>query len=448
MISIQRHVLSRLLPGIFVIWFVAGSTMYWHVRREMVFRLDQELLEIADALPFGNSGAGGGMIAFEEIAKEDFGIYFQIRTLEGDPILKSESLGRFALPRSNSEDEEAFSDARLGNGDRIRMYFFTSYENGGLGPLSIAVARSREEVDGTLFQTAIVILALGFAVLFGFAILLRFSLRSGLEPLRQVGIQASEMNPQIKGGRYPEDSLPAELKPIVRNLNIQLDRIEEGLERERRFGSDLAHELRNPVAALRSNAEVALKWPEKVTEDVFVEIGELANELHITLDDMLTLARIETRKARIRKERLRVRQVVELCVSRLEPDVKRRRLSVEIDIDPGLHIETDESMLRTIVSNLIGNAVEYSPEGSTISLTGRDDGDLLVVSNQAVNLCREDLPKLFERMWRGDPSRTDSTHSGLGLSISLATAEALRLSLNAQLDDDSVLHIRIGEIEA
>jgi two-component system heavy metal sensor histidine kinase CusS len=92
--------------------------------------------------------------------------------------------------------------------------------------------------------------------------------------------------------------------------------------------------------------------------------------------------------------------------------------------------------------------VEYSPEGSTISLTGRDDGDLLVVSNRALNLCREDLPKLFERMWRGDPSRTDSTHSGLGLSISLATAEALRLSLNAQLDDDSVLHIRIGEIEA
>jgi len=304
--------------------------------------------------------------------------------------------------------------------------------------IDIIVAKSRAEVDHTLRLLLGGILVSGFVAAIASTFLVGFALKSGLKPLEAVGNQAAKIDAASLKERFPTEGLPAELAPIAARLNDLLSRIEASFERERRFSADLAHELRTPVAELKSLAEVALKWPEQADPENYRDVREISERMQATIENLLTLARLENSRAAVHREPIRLADLVDTVWKPFAKGASEKRLKLSLTLGPEEAIETDRKLLEIILTNLFSNAVDYAPAGSTLQLTGATDAQpdrVLSLSNEAPNLCDEDVGHLFERLWRKDASRTDEAHSGLGLAIARSCAEVLHLRLSATLKD-------------
>ncbi len=253
--------------------------------------------------------------------------------------------------------------------------------------------------------------------------------------------QASRIDANSLTARFSVEQLPAELKPIAGRLNDLLGRLSASFERERRFSANLAHELRTPLAELRSQAELALKWPEERTAENDKTVLEIALQMEALVVRMLALARAEQTHEPTTKERVVLASLVEGLSGSAESTIRARRLKVERTIPSDAVLETDAVRMRSIVANLLENAVNYSREGGAIVVAAElaEDSFAFRVSNPTINLHADDLPRLFERFWRKDSSRTGGTHAGLGLALSRSLAEQIGYTLTAALDEHGVL---------
>lgn len=436
--SIRGHLLAWFLPGFVLVWIAAGGASYYSARSRHEGRLDYSLREMRSALPVGaapDNPAGG--FSLGDLDTEDLGLYFQIRSPEGSSILKSENLGRFELPfHPGAAGEAVFRNAVLANGDPVRLLSERS-EDGALGPVLVTVAVTREEMIAAMRETGVLILVMGVISGSLFAILLAAALRSGLAPLRQVGSFATSVDADSLSRRLPEDSLPRELRPIAASLNTLMDRLETSFDREKRFGADLAHEFRTPLAAIRTTAEVALRFPPENPTEAFHDIVEVSGTLQATIENLLTLTKISGRAGLPRQEPVSLEETVSQVWRLLEARSRERGLTLVREQGAPPALATDPDLLRLILANLLGNAVDYAPEnGSILVKTG--GGALFSVSNAAPHLSEEDLPRLFERLWRHDAARSDSNHSGLGLSLARSCAGVLGLGIEALLREGSV----------
>lgn len=434
--SIRSRLLFWLAPGFLGLWIVAGAAIDSAARARLDERLEADLRELLGAIPFG-SGPGSSLIDLEDFARDDFGIYFQVWARDGMRLLKSNNLGWFDLRRPESFSESpSYGRQLLGNGDSVHT-LAVRRESPGLGAVEIVVAKSREAVDAAIWRMRLTILLIGAGAAAGFALLVILALRSGLRPLTEVGDRVAEIDAGAFGVRFPEN-LPAELRPIATKLNDLTGRLEASFARERQFSADVAHELRTPLATMRANAEYGLKWPDEFSGDELREIHALTGEMEATVENLLALAELENASAPVSTEPVALRSLAEACWKPFSSRAAERGLIFRNQLDDESEFETDPRLLRIIVSNLLSNAASYAPQNSEIRLDAA--GCLLRVSNPAPDLRPEDLPKLFDRFWRRDPSRADAGHSGLGLALARSCAEALKLELRAELDDSGVVH--------
>ena len=273
--------------------------------------------------------------------------------------------------------------------------------------------------------------------------LLALALRSSMRPLARLGEQATTMGADSLHERFAVEAMPREIAPIVTRLNDLMARLEEGFERERRFSGYLAHELRTPLAAIRSTSEVALKWPEQATPEDHAAIARLAAHLQQTVDSLLLLAQAETMSAGIVRETVALRPLVEECAALHAERARERKLTLTMRLDETAVLQTDARLLRIIMTNLIANAVEYAPPRSEVTLACSATDRLFEVTNAAPALTAHDVPNLFERLWRKDAARSDASHAGLGLSLAQSCARALGFMLIANLDSRGMLSVSL-----
>tara|TARA_R110002096_G_scaffold54517_18_gene140651 strand:+ start:8332 stop:9672 length:1341 start_codon:yes stop_codon:yes gene_type:complete len=442
MTSIRHHLLLWLLPGFLLLWAIAGGAIFWSVRDRLETELDARLRELYAAIPFGENAGRSSLLSIEDFTRDDFGIYFQIWGESGMRILKSQNLGQFEIEQPEQFAEEfAYSNQLLGNGDWVRTLAVAS-DGGALGTVGIMVATTRESADASLRKLVTAIVAIGALSGLGFAVLASFALRSGLRPLAEVGSQAERMDADTLSARFPTESQPKELAGIVMRLNELMRRLEESFARERRFSADLAHELRNPVAALRSIAEVSLKWPDQASHEDYADVLEITGELQTTIENMLSLVRLEKGSDQIHLEPVNVSTVIDETWPLFAPKAAERGVDFRNRLDSGFSLRTDVKLFRVIVSNLLSNAAEYAPEKSEIVIANFEQSGFSV-ANPAPHLENADLARMFDRLWRHDRARTDSTHSGLGLALAKSCAEVLDLTLQAELVDENQLHLII-----
>jgi two-component system sensor histidine kinase QseC len=268
-------------------------------------------------------------------------------------------------------------------------------------------------------------------------VIVRLIVRRGLAPLAGVAERAAHIDASSLGLRFATESLPTELLPIAHRLNDLLARLERSFERERQFTSDAAHELRTPIAELRSLAEVALKWPEgrESTRQAFCDALEIARRMEAIATGLLSLARCEDGKQTTKREPVAIKELVDELWHPLADQAGHRQLRVAFDVASDVRFVTDRSLLGLVLSNLFSNAVEYTPVGGTVRVSAeQQDGRFkLSVANTVDNLSPEDLPHLFERFWRKDTSRTSSEHAGLGLALAKAFTELLGMKVCVDL---------------
>lgn len=222
-----------------------------------------------------------------------------------------------------------------------------------------------------------------------------------------------------------------------RRSTANLERIEDAALRERRLSSNIAHELRTPIAELRSLAEVAQRQPddrESVLE-FFTDARDIAIQMEGIVVNLLSLARSESGLERVSRESIRLAELVDLVWRPLARDATQKQLKVALDIAPSLVVHSDPVKLQLILANILGNAVAHSPMGSEVSCSAeqRPDAVMFTVSNAAPQLTREDLPRLFDRFWRKDSARTSGRHAGLGLALVGAFAELLGIDIDTEL---------------
>ena len=452
--SIRAQLLGWLLPGFVIVCVAAGAGVYFLARQAFEADLDARLGKLAGGARLalrtqivgGASGTRGPtMKTF--LAKEEFqtpGQYFEQWTATPATEWKSPNLGDVELPRPAEFTREAVSyDCTLENKDRVRVSAMRSTQDGAAKPVDFAVALSRRGVDARLSRLIIELVIGGIACCAVLCGLLVVASRFSMRPLAQLGEQAAAMGAESLHERFTTEAMPSEITPIVTRLNDLIARLEQSFERERRFSGDLAHELRTPLAAIRATSEVAAKWPEQSSSDDFHEIAQSAARLQQTVDSLLVLSRLETASADVISETVALGPLVDECLALHIDRAKQRDLKFDLRLDPSPTLETDPRLLRIIITNLIANATEYAPPGSEIVIAATDSAPFLCITNLAPDLTPEDIPRLYDRLWRKDASRSDSAHAGLGLSIASSCAVALGLTLKAELDGSDVLHMSL-----
>jgi signal transduction histidine kinase len=203
--------------------------------------------------------------------------------------------------------------------------------------------------------------------------------------------------------------------------------VERNITHMRRFMADAAHELRTPVAVMRTTAEVALqqeRGPGSYQNALGVVERE-AERLGGIVDDLLTLARADAGERTVQRQRVFLDDIA------LDAAEAARTLAVAkgVGLDVGTFeeaaLEADPTLIRQLIMNLVHNAIKFTPAGGQvrIDVETRDGHPVLVVADTGVGIAPEHLPYVFDRFFRGDPARVRSEGAGLGLSIARWIAE-------------------------
>ena len=496
MSSIRKSLFIWLLLGLTLLWAIAGVGIYLSVKQGEIAKIDSELQKMESALRFlggstfrnpgpqrpdhlivrpprenfqpnENRNSPESRIAqrWPDLLSEE-GPKYIIWTNKDTVIRQSEGLSteEFVFPEITDSNGPVFYNISLQNGDTMRAMAST-FRRFGFGrprprgneairrpieeplaqneeqvpPRNISltgiIALSSEPMQQTLNTLLFGIIAIGVIAGFCSFSLVHFALKKGLNPLYALGSKLASLDSSSLSHRFSKNELPVELSPICDHLNELMERLEDGFERERRFSGDLAHELRTPIAELKMLAEVALRWPENDLESHANETLDIAQQLQKIIESLLALSRYENGDEDLEFEKIQLLSFIKDSWNPLAQKAEDKKVRIDIKISTEHIIETDPKILRLIINNLLSNAAEYTPSGGTIDVSENQniEGHILSISNSVENFTEEMLDHLFERLWRGDLSRTDGSHSGLGLSLSKACSKCLGLDLEAEL---------------
>jgi two-component system, OmpR family, heavy metal sensor histidine kinase CusS len=439
--SIRRHLLMSLLVGLTLVLSAGGVALFLQARAIVTSEFDRAERAEAELLRAQTEDDGEKVqldLAGLSLPQFDRDDYYQLWVADGQTIARSPSLGFDDLPRHGGD--LLLPNGRPGRGIIVQFVPMPAEEDEPPNPhpptVTMVVARDRAGLDRTLAGIGAGLLLVGALALGAMALIVTTAVRRGLAPLDAAGQRAAAIDASTLQTRFATDAMPAELRPIMERLNDLLARLDEAFQRERRVTADIAHELRTPIAELRSLAEVGVKWPE---EAAFQDTLQIAHRMETLVTGLLALARHDAGHQAVAREPVALRALVEEVWSPLAERARSRQLDVAMDVSG--QWTTDPTLLRMIVGNLLSNAVEYASEGGQIRVAG--NASRLDISNTTKQLTREDLPHLFERFWRKDAARTHDGHSGLGLTLARAGSAALGLELSAEIPDAGTLRMSL-----
>lgn len=261
-----------------------------------------------------------------------------------------------------------------------------------------------------------------------------WSIRRGLYPLHELAAQAGAISVHNWNFRPSSGAnLAQELSPLALAIETVLARLKESFRQQRDFTNDAAHELKTSVAIVKSTLQSLLHRPRTQRE---YEIGlqgmfEDCARLEDLLERMLRLARIEQLSENGAHSKLATTELTSTCeaaISRIHALADERKVALQFESSGAVHLLADPEDLELIWLNLLENAVQYSRVGSTVKIRVQSNGGSLAqisVIDSGPGIPPSELPYIFERFHRGDPSRARSTGGfGLGLAICKALVDA------------------------
>lgn len=302
-----------------------------------------------------------------------------------------------------------------------------------------AVAASLHRVDDVVERLVLVIAAAEGLLLLAVAVLGWFLIRRAMRPLREIQDTARTIAAGDLAKRIPVRNSRDEIASLSQSLNSMLARIEDSFEvrraseeRMRRFVSDASHELRTPLATVRGYAELYRQGAVSRPEDLASAMRRIEDEstrMAVMVDDLLLLTRLERHRLDPRQRR----PFTEVDLTVLAADAVQdataldhtrsiRLLGIDGKVAP-TPVMGDEAALRQVVTNLMANAIRYTPAHSPIEVLVGTHGDevQLRVRDHGPGVPDELRRRIFERFYRADASR-NSTHGGSGLGLAIVTA--------------------------
>jgi two-component system OmpR family sensor kinase len=401
--SIRRQLLVWLL-GSATLAVAAGAVSTYLVARKQANELaDYQLQQMA--LSFRDHALASGLIPHEDEDGPGLEVLVQIWNQEGVRLYLSH-------PRSGIPDRAQLGFADVGSREgRWRVYSVQVRDH----VIQVAQPYSvRNRIAATVALRTAWPLA---AVLPLLGLLIWFTVGKGLSPLERLARDVGRRSPDALDP-LPQRGLPIEVRPLVQSLNDLLQRLERALHTQRAFVADAAHELRTPLTALRLQAQVA----ERATDQA--ERGEALGNLkqgverasHL-VQQLLTLAREEDLPAQIVPAAVRLDELARDVVAEYTPLAQTRGVDLGLARIEALTVAGAAAGLRTLLSNLVDNAVRYTPAPGRVDIAAFRDGAqaVLEVSDSGPGIPPEERTRVFDRFYRRAGEISDG--SGLGLAI-------------------------------
>jgi two-component system sensor histidine kinase CiaH len=394
MFSAARWRLTFVFTGVLVVVLIACGVVVYLTTRSVIYdRVDHDLedrarsdLVLFQRGPHGDSDRGppGSGSEFDP-----GGYFYAISTadgqvLSGSPYLDTQALASMTTLVKAVNNGDTFADTKSSKGEPQRIYVFPVTVSGGGGAL-VQIGRSTEPEEAALSQLRIILLA----------------------------VLAVSVVPAVGGGYLLSGRA---LRPI-----------KTAMESQRTFVADASHELRTPVAVVRTNAEllkrhVAAENAETAGSDQIAldDILSESERLGRMVDQMLILAEADAGVRTLMTSDVSLKDVVDAVARSMRFLAEVRRVSLETELVENVSVPGDPSRLRELISVLLDNAVKYTDAGGRTKIAVRKEHKkaIIRVSDNGPGIPAEALPHVFERFYRVDKARSrESGGTGLGLAI-------------------------------
>jgi two-component system OmpR family sensor kinase len=283
----------------------------------------------------------------------------------------------------------------------------------------VVVATSLDTVNASVSHLTVLLLLAGPAVLLVAAIGGWWLAGSALAPVARMSRQASGIGIAHLDERVDVPSTADEIHDLAVTMNDMLERLERGVQHQRRFVADASHELRTPLAVMRSELEVSIRDPQLAPEarQVLASVQQEVEGMGATVDDMLMLARADEGQLVLIRESIDLREVASDVRDALANMAGSAHVDVQVEGSAAL-VVADRRRIEQVVRNLLANAIRYVGAGGHVVVdTWANDGTAgCLIRDDGPGIPATALPHIFDRFYRVDAARTGAG-SGLGLAI-------------------------------
>jgi two-component system, OmpR family, sensor histidine kinase MprB len=425
-VSLRRRIAAAAALAVAAVAVAVAVTGYVSTRSHLVGEVKSELRHQAKAFlaphhaPRGPRSARGEHREFEALGPVEPGgpsglvqavwPSGTIRIRSNPTLPVTQGVRRIARQRSGS----VFYDTHVG-GTHYEIYTAWDAPDGAVDQIALPLT----EVDSVLHD-----LLLPYGLLIAGGILLAALLglaisRSALRPIERFVARTERVTKELEHPARLEETGAVELRRLASSFNQTLDALEQSIEAQRHLVADASHELRTPIAALRSNIQIFLdahRLPPHEREDLQRSILAELDELTQIVADVVELARGSAPNLRV--EPVELDAVVRDAVDRAQR--RATDLRFELDLEPTV-IEGVPERIDRAVANVIDNARKWSPAEGEVEVLLR--GGVLTVRDHGPGFAQKDLPHVFDRFYRAEQARR-MPGSGLGLAIVKQTAQA------------------------
>lgn len=368
---------------------------------------------------------------------------FADATPEGNLIHLRDSRGNLLLPKHPDPPDFPWPPyADFGRRYRDAIYdgryfriFVEPVEAGG-EQFFILVAGQLEDNRGLLERFSIGLFTSIPGVLIVSALAGYFVSRRALRPIDRLTAAVRSISIGNLSGRLPISSSGDELQRLAETCNHMLERLEGSVRGIQRFTADASHELRSPISFVRMVAELAMGNPsvDPESRESFEEILAESEAASNLLEEMLTLARADSGRSEFRFEPLDLCELIEEVRIRALPLAEVKRQNLLVDRDFSAPVNGDRASLRRLLWTLVDNAIKYTPCGGRVELqVATVEGQTKIeVRDNGIGIPAAILPRIFERFFRADPSRTQVDGTGLGLAIAKWIADMHHAAISVE----------------
>ncbi|WP_395145556.1 sensor histidine kinase [Armatimonas sp.] len=401
------------------ILLATGFAVFVSVRTALQEKQDETLLEITRT-------------EIESVGGKEIGDPLEIGINDESILVWREATGKIVLERGlvSLRSEKRTVRKRLfthlyRHGHTYRALYYP-YEDNGVRNIALCI-ESMAPMQSTLRSIVFRMLLIGMLGA-GATCLLAWNLSVRLtRPLREIARQTASIHTADLSLRLPQLSEDEELVDVTEGINGMLARLESLFEGQAQFIADAAHELRSPLANLRTTAEVALRRQDPKTHQraLQITITEVERLTRLT-ESLLTLSLADAGALVQERVLVDIAQIITESAEAIRARAEEAGVKIELQTEP-FSIRGDCLRLQQVFANLLDNAVRYSLPGGSVRIRIERKGDRadIYIEDEGPGISEANLPHVFERLWRADTARARVTGGfGLGLPIVKAIVEA------------------------
>lgn len=430
MISISRKIITSVLGALTLSTIIMSGIMYFSAKDEINELYNENMKQIAIAVANQNTS-----FQFEPDTQA-----MGRKGLRGEEefliqVWKDQDLQYSSLPVLNfaRQSVEGHGKDQYNND----TWYFYAIKKHGLHFQVAQPANDRQDMFLEVYSRLLIPILIQLPVI---AILITILIRQGFVPLRRLSQSIERRTPSYLE-KLPMHHVPIEIKSMVEALNNLFVRLSNSLTTQRRFTADAAHELRTPITAIRLQLDLLSRAKdEKDRQETIGLLFKSVDRATHLIEQLLTLARQEPESLESQWEVRNLCEIVKEAIQNNQSLADSRDTKVSMVMPDSIMVEGEAYHLMTMISNIVNNAIRYTPSGGMVNITLLDRGDhsQLDISDTGSGIRKEDQDRIFDRFYRASSKENGA---GLGLSIvkSIADHHGIEISVYSDTGTEGTL---------